>query len=104
MRKYEECLHIIGSNGHWSVGRFAKWAFGLMDADDAEKIYGHLHELHTEEMKSLKLAGQQISVIKNNYKKLSAVIINLIKDKETIKTYIRQMADNIILLMKMNLK
>lgn len=58
-------------------GKFQKFLFGTMDADDSQKIYNKLEKLTNRQANIIKLENQHIAVLQSNFDALSKPISQL---------------------------
>lgn len=62
------------------IGNIYHWAFGLMDAKDANRIYSELIRLKNNNNWTSNIIKEQIAVIKSNFNDLSKPLEAAIKD------------------------
>lgn len=65
--------------------RAIKWAFGVMDNEDAKRIYGQLELLNNTTYESISMAQTQVTLLKASYRSLADPVLRLQNDMNDVK-------------------
>lgn len=74
-------------------GKFQKFLFGTMDADDSQKIYKELEKLKDRQANIIKLENQHIAVLQSNFDALSKPITQLQNETFEIEDKLNQIIE-----------
>lgn len=94
----EEIIHLTNVHARKKrsyvdgVGNLLNTLFGTMDSKDAEKIYGKIAELDTDEQQLLDAEKQQVYIVKSIYNELNETIEQSIINRQEINTKIDDLA------------